>query len=256
MKQGGGMKKFVVGTAVAAGAMVALAAPAHADITSGSCDATINGVPIRGRSASDPSAAIDVDAHSKVVVTATSGAPIDGFTIEMTYVGYTWEVAKGTSDGSSWTREVDVDKYAKFGGGLYRVTGTSTGAGACTGSALIKITGRYPLTTVAGAVSAIVAALGIGGLGMGLRSASRKVMSPGMDHSSQYRIFEEGAQPTDRTTAIVDTFQSASTPADYTDALIHYANAGAGPSEMSVITQPGSAVQQHIQSLVTGGGTR
>src|SRR5262249_5446468 len=81
-------------------------------------------------------------------------------------------VARGTSNGPTWSRSVNVKTYAKLGVGLYKVIGVG---GPCSGAALVKVTGKSPLTTVAGIAGVALTALG--GVGVVI-SALRAVRLP------------------------------------------------------------------------------
>src|SRR5207302_6556124 len=86
--------------------------------------------------------------------------------------GFRWTVSSGTDNGTTWSGTANVKKYAKYGVGLYKVDGITIGPGACTGSAFIKVTGRNPITTVAGAVGTAAAVVGVVGLGIGAAKAT------------------------------------------------------------------------------------
>lgn len=142
-----------------------LALQAGADIN-GNCSATINGVDIGGLSSSNAGDAIEVKEHTAVPVTMQSAEGITHLRIQLEFAGFRWTVRDEPTSGNSWQNTVPVDKYAKYGVGLYKVVGQSMGpAGTCSGSALVQVAGN-PLTTVAGAAAAGITALGAVGLGV------------------------------------------------------------------------------------------
>lgn len=153
--------------AFAVGLTVAIAGPlataAGAEVSPG-CNATLAGQDVGPRSSTKTSDAIDVEPTDQIVAGATSAAPIDGYKVQLEAGGFKWTVAKGAASGNSWQRSVSVKKYASHGVGLYKVIGTSTGAGACTGAVLVNVKGKSPLTTTAGIVGLALTA--IGGLGL------------------------------------------------------------------------------------------
>ena len=155
----------------ALGVAVGVATPAGAEV-SGGCTATLAGQNVAPLSSTKASDAVDVNASDQIVAGATSAAPIDGYKVQLEMGGFKWTVAKGAANGNSWSRAVSVSKYASHGVGLYKVIGTSTGAGACTGAVLVNVNGKAPLATTAGIVG--IALTGIGGLGL-LAAAVRAV---------------------------------------------------------------------------------
>ena len=141
----------------------ALALLASADVE-GNCSATINGVDVKGLSSSDAGDAIVVKEHTAVPVTMRSADGITHLRVQIEFAGVPWTVRDEPTSGNSWQNTVPVDKYAKWGVGLYKVIGLSEGpAGTCSGSALVRVVGN-PLTTVAGAAAAGITAVGALGL--------------------------------------------------------------------------------------------
>ncbi len=151
--------------AVAAGALAAivLVVPVRAGI-SGPCSATINGESVADRSTGASGSPIVVERHSQVPVTMSAGTAISQLKVKIEFAGSAWTVHDEPTTGTSWSKNVNVDKYAKYGVGLYKVSGSSSGAGiACTGAALVRVKGN-PIATVAGGAGlgvAIVSALGL-----------------------------------------------------------------------------------------------
>ena len=152
--------------------VVATAGAATAEID-GDCEATLAGEDVGSRSSTDLDDAIEVDAEQVVTVGAVAGGPIDSYVVEMEFAGFSWEVASGTGDGNTWSDEVEVADYARFGVGVYEVRAVSTGAGTCTGAVLVEITGKSPFTTPVGIVASVVAIGGVALMASGLRDALR-----------------------------------------------------------------------------------
>ena len=151
---------------------------AHAT-ASGPCKGTFNGVDVAKRSPTDPSDAIEVTSTQSVDAAATSAQPITTYEVQLSFSGFTWTVATGTANGTSWTRTVKVGDYSKFGVGLYQVHVISNGAAQCEGTFLVRITGS-PFGSPAGWISLVLAGLGLGASAFalasgGTRSPKRKV---------------------------------------------------------------------------------
>lgn len=146
--------------------------PAAADIR-GPCTATIAGVDVN--QADSPGTAVEVDQHSQVPVfmQATRGARFASHSISLEFAGLSWEVSSGQDDSDQWTDTVNVGDYAKYGVGIYKVQGSAilSPTGTCSGAAYVKVVGRNPLTTVAGAAAAGATAVGAAGLLAGVAAS-------------------------------------------------------------------------------------
>lgn len=149
--------------------------PAAASMT-GPCTATVNGSDVGALSASSPSSAIRVEKSDTLSAQAQSSGSVGSYRIQLEYAGIRWTVAKGEADNNSWSRDVKVADYARYGAGLYRVHGVSTGAAACDGSVLIRV-GGSPFATPAGLVGTGLVALGVANAASMLRRG-RKVLLP------------------------------------------------------------------------------
>ena len=171
----------------------ALALLASADVN-GNCSATINGVDVRGLSSSNAGDAIEVKEHTAVPVTMQSAEGITQLRVQIEFAGFRWTVRDEPTSGTSWQNTVPVDKYAKYGVGLYKVIGQSTGpGGTCSGSALVRVVGN-PLRTVAGVAAAGITALG----GLGLAAAG---VASALEGQAEARAVEQGVTAgTERTT--------------------------------------------------------
>ena len=150
-------------TALALAAALVAPHPALAEIE-GPCQATVAGQNVATRDTSATGDPIKVREEARVPVTMTAQRSITHLTVEMEFAGLGWKVHDEPTEGTSWARSVDVGDYSKWGVGLYKVVGTSSGQGfSCTGSALIEVDGS-PLRTLAGLVGLGLAA--VGGLGV------------------------------------------------------------------------------------------
>ena len=160
---------------VASAVIVAIPTTADATMT-GACSATVNGQDVATRSASSPGDAIDVGNADEVVVQARSSSPIGTYRIQLEYAGIRWTVAKGDSTDNTWSRSVKVDDYARYGAGIYRVHGVSTGGGSCDGVVLVDV-GGSPLTTPLGLAAAGLTLIGVANAALNIRSG-RKAVGP------------------------------------------------------------------------------
>lgn len=160
-----GKARLLRSVAAAAGvaALGLTAAGANAGIV-GPCSASIagKGVGLAGTGARDQAIVVAKDASVPIVMTAAG--TLSHVRVTLAFAGFSWTV-KDKAVGSSVYRDtIPVKDYAKYGVGLYKVSGVASGPGvSCTGSALVRVKGS-PLTTVAGGVGLGAAVLG--GLGV------------------------------------------------------------------------------------------
>jgi hypothetical protein len=161
----------IVSAVVAMSWMFLVAPPADAQVTGG-CSATIAGQDVA--TAHNARNAITVGADDTIVVTGIAPGPITGYKVFLTFGPTRVQVADGvvSDGGNTWTSTVDVADYATFGVGLYRIEGETTGT-PCTGWAYVKVTGRFPLFTVAGAVGGVLAAAGAVGMALSRPRAAK-----------------------------------------------------------------------------------
>jgi len=150
------------------GGMLLFVGIASAEVV-GPCKVTFNGRDVA--TASTPSTAIAVDAKATVPASIESQDKITGHSVSLEFAGVPWVVTSGVDDSRSWMGQVDVHRYAKYGVGLYKVIGASTGPGACSGTGFVKVTGVFPLGTVAGAAAAGVTVVGAALVGASVASA-------------------------------------------------------------------------------------
>jgi len=172
-------------TAVAAGLLAlagaAMFATGAGAVIDGPCTASIAGTSVKNLGATSANDAIHVANDARIPVTMTASQPIEQLQVRISLAGLGYDAKNGPASGTSWTRTVNVNDYAKWGVGLYQVTGSSTGPGlTCSGTALVQVEGN-PLSKPAGWVGVGLAALGVIGLigvalaalhGGGLLSAS------------------------------------------------------------------------------------
>jgi hypothetical protein len=145
-------------------AIAAIVAPTAAADISGPCTASIAGQNVKGRGTGALSSAITVQKDAVVPVTMSSASQISHLKIQIEFAGMRWTVRDKPSHGTSWANSVNVKKYAKYGVGLYKVIGSSSGGVSCSGAALVKVKGN-PLSTVAGIVGLVAALAGLSGIG-------------------------------------------------------------------------------------------
>lgn len=153
-------------TLVVVGATVGFgASPAGGttDQLTGGCTATIDGQD--AGSAQSVASAITVEQGRTVVVRGTAPGPITGYQVFLVFGPARIPAASGTvaNGETSYTTTVNVADYATYGVGLYRAEGETTGT-PCTGWAYIKVTGRSPFTTVAGAAATAMLVGGFAGM--------------------------------------------------------------------------------------------
>ncbi|MBV9291465.1 MAG: membrane protein insertion efficiency factor YidD [Frankiales bacterium] len=147
--------------------VVVTAGVAEAVGVSGGCTATISGADPSTLTSDHP---LVVHPHEVVSVTgqAASGAPNDPNNTDIR-VDLIEGIGGVTSShhpghGPSWGGKVHVDKYLKYGVGLYHVTGHAVGSNwTCDGDGYVRLEDGNPLGKPVGAVAAGIAVLGAGG---------------------------------------------------------------------------------------------
>ena len=157
--------------AVAMLTIAAIAVPSAAAEISGPCNATINGQNVKNQGTGAFADPITVENHAIVPVTMSAASQISQLKIQIQFAGMSWTVRDKASHGTSWSSDVKIKNYAKWGVGLYKVVGSSGGV-SCSGSALVKVKGN-PLTTVAGIVGLVAALMGLGGIGAAVAMTMR-----------------------------------------------------------------------------------
>lgn len=171
--------------------VLGLPAPAGAQITGG-CSATIAGSD--AGAAQSVRTAIPVDEKQTVVVQGNAPGPITGYNIYLVFAGIKIPAGSGTVDNgkTSYQTTVNVADYSKYGAGIYRVQGETIGT-PCEGWAYVKVTGRFPLTTLAGIVATLLTALGL--LGLILSRPRKPKLAPGQPAPVMYQAPMPGAGP-------------------------------------------------------------
>jgi hypothetical protein len=158
---------------------VALPGAAQAD----GCRATIDGIDVR--TAHSPKSAIRVDADATVVVSGEAPGPITSYAVDLVFGPFSFRGAEGTvaSGETGYTTTVDVADYARYGVGLYRVEGRTTGT-VCEEWTYVEIVGRSPLATVAGGAGAAATVAGLAGMGATAAAAATARSAAGAAGSS------------------------------------------------------------------------
>lgn len=150
-------------------------APAAATEIDGPCQASIAGRNVAALDTGPRSEPIEVRENARVRVSMTSTQPITQLKVELEFAGLSWTVHDATTEGTTWTRVVNVGEYSKYGVGLYKVVGTSEGQGfSCSGAALVDVQGS-PLETPAGLgglAATVVGAIGVLGLSFRRRTSA------------------------------------------------------------------------------------
>jgi hypothetical protein len=136
--------------------LVALSVQAQ---VSGPCTGTINGQDFHGT--------VTVPENNTVAWEFNSNAGfISSWAITLYYASIPIPVDTGEDEDPDKTTKgdiADVSQYAKYGVGIYQLTGTvNSEGGACTGTVNIIVQGN-PLTTLIGATAAGATAVGAGG---------------------------------------------------------------------------------------------
>lgn len=146
------------GAVLGVGALAAAPAGA-ADGSAGTCVATINGVD--AFSASSPGKAITLQKDEQVAVSGSIATGPVTYVVRMEFAGIGWDVADGSADGNTWSDMLEVNKYTKYGVGLYKVRVNATnGAGdTCDLTTYIKVEGSL-MSGTAGKVGVGVLAVG------------------------------------------------------------------------------------------------
>ena len=157
-----GSQACVVAALAIIASVVLGAGPAGSQITGG-CSATIDGRDVDA--ARSVRSAIEVGADDTIVVSGQAPGPITGYDLYLAFAGIRFPAASGSVDSgdTSYTRTVDIADYAAYGVGLYRVEGETTGT-PCSAWGYVKVTGRFPLFTAAGAAGAVMTAAGAAGI--------------------------------------------------------------------------------------------
>ena len=155
---------------VAGAVALGIAAMTASGGISGPCSASLAGTDVasRGTGATDKPIVVAHDASVPIVMSASGQLTHVRITIE--FAGFSWVVKDKTVKTPVYRDTIPVKDYARYGVGLYKVSGTGSGPGlSCSGSALVKVKGN-PLTSIAGIggiAATLLGATGVffGGLG-------------------------------------------------------------------------------------------
>jgi hypothetical protein len=239
------MRRLLVGAVTGLTVVLLWAVPAGAEV-SGSCTATMKGIDVRTRSSSNKSQAIKVNYKETLTVAATSTAAIDSYDVKMEFAGFKWNVASGKVNDNTWSKIVNVKTYATFGVGLYKVYGVSNGGSPCTGAVLVKVGGKSPLTTVAGALGAVLAAAAL----LGTLASVRKATG-----SAGYRVLPIQNEVSSTPDVFIDRISTARNPRAYVDSIESICRLGstARPLAESVAFREGSQVRDIVETVCRWG---
>jgi hypothetical protein len=173
-----GRSRIALTAAAAVAAVLALSpSPAEASLE-GPCRATIAGVDVEPLDTGATGDKIDVKEGDDVVVTM-SGRLMTHLKLKIAFAGSEITIKDKDISAAAWSEAVPVDDYAKWGKGLYLVSGEATGQGgfSCKGAALVNVEGN-PLSSLAGAVGLGMAILGVAGVGAAGAAAYRASARP------------------------------------------------------------------------------
>jgi len=136
------------------------------------CAATVNGH--NASFATTPQTAIVLDVNDVAPVHGVTVAPLDSYAVFLSLAGRSFDLGGGVRTGqTTFDADIEVADYAVFGVGLYEVGATTTGT-VCRKDGYILITGRSPLSTIAGILSAIVTLLGLAGASASISRGGRQ----------------------------------------------------------------------------------
>jgi hypothetical protein len=144
--------------------------PAAAAATnSGACSYSLNGS--SSKLYSTPDSALHVTKDQKLSVSGTSPSRFRRYEVDLQYAMFTFKVAEGEPDGNTFSREVNIADYAKYGAGTYKVvSNANTDGGACAADGYIFVA-ESPLETIGGIVAAGATAVGAAGVLAGAGAA-------------------------------------------------------------------------------------
>ncbi|MEO8456941.1 MAG: hypothetical protein ABI559_03925 [Chloroflexota bacterium] len=162
------MKRVLAGVTLALLFAALFATPAPPRVSaevSGPCTVTVNGRDIGPLSASSKDDAVKVEKGDTltVVMTSSDATGFDSHKIELELSGLRIPLQDEKDGGDTqWTGSADVNDYAKYGVGLYKVVGEGKliDGTSCTGAVLIEVQGTA-LTSVAGITAAAAFLLGL-----------------------------------------------------------------------------------------------
>jgi hypothetical protein len=166
---------LVAAGVVAAAAVVVAPSPVHAQ-SAASCTATIAGQSIEGHTnASHP---IHVRYDETIRVEGRSSAHVSQVHYKLKVAGRSVDFGENFStNGSTWSGDASIKKYAWAGVGLYEVVGVATtDAGTCSDQVFICVDGKSPFATAAGGLATTA---GVAGITLLARTLSRRQRNTG-----------------------------------------------------------------------------
>ena len=177
-----GLATTIVFLAFGGMALILATQVAYAQSLDGGCTATINGRAPATLTKSDPlvvhkGEGVNVQG---VVPPAIAATPADQITsqtnIKVSFVENLFQTTNRQKPGTgpNWGGSVNVDDYLKYGVGLYKVEGTSSGAPGgwrCSGDGFVKLDGSPLSKPVGQAAVALFAVAGVGALASGRAKA-------------------------------------------------------------------------------------
>ena len=173
------VRRFGGALAVASAAALSVAAATASGGISGPCSASVAGANVATHGTGATAKPIVVGHDALVPIVLSAQGQLTHVRITLEFAGTSWVVKDRTVSTPVYRDTIPVKDYSRYGVGLYRVSGTGTGAGfTCTGSTLVKVKGN-PLTSVVG-IGGVAATL-LGGTGLlltGLGFGSSKGFSP------------------------------------------------------------------------------
>jgi hypothetical protein len=143
------------------------------------CSASLDGVD--ATTASSPDSAIEVEEGSSVTASGSMESGPISYDVALEFAGISRSIASGTGEGTNWTNVINVDDYATYGVGLYKVNVTSTNAvgQTCTLSAFVNVKGGA-LSSVAGVIALTVLVVALL-LGIGLPTVIAAFSKAGLE---------------------------------------------------------------------------
>jgi hypothetical protein len=159
-----------LGAGIAAVLLLPVTASAETSTGGLGCIATVAGQDIAGHSSDDLGSAITVDAGSATPVSMFAASEISRYSVNLEYLGRgddvvgnllrvapSWSAAAGTPAQLAWSDTLPVQRYARFGTGVFRAVIVGQGPnGQCIARALIRIDGD-PMRSAAGLISMVTA---------------------------------------------------------------------------------------------------
>jgi hypothetical protein len=189
------MRKARVGGIAAAALLAAtgialLAAEPASGEVNGGCKASMKGVNLAHTPPNNgPAVTVGKDDVVPFSMSGPGGQKFSELHIYLTFAGADVDIYDAPAGGGTWSHNVDVHSFARFGVGYYELKGVGdfAGGGSCDGTALIKVTGD-PLGTLAGDAGVggtVAGVLGMLGAGLGANPGGDGGSGPGGSVTAQ-----------------------------------------------------------------------